>query len=103
MDISRIKSEQQSSIDALRIMAEPKVAKQDSAALESTVEVPVSADEANLDGLQSLKDIVLGADEIRSDLVESLRQKIANGEDLSSMDTAEALMDSGFVDYLLGD
>ncbi len=104
MDISRLKSNDILQAEALRIGAQSFEAKQAAKAAgleDAAVAAEVPADAVSLDALKGVTDIVKQAQSMRMDLVEAMRTMIANGDEPSSSDIAEALINGGFTEYFL--
>jgi|GEM_PF-2872452 len=106
MDISRLKSNETSQLDSLRIgIQDVKANRAASAATsqDANAAVEVPADEASLEGLEQMKNMVKQAQDMRLDLVASIKQMLAEGHDFSSADIAGALVDGGFGEYFTED
>ncbi len=102
MDISRLNSNETAALDSLRISPQQVKANQAAnaaAAQDANASIEVPADEVSLDGIAQVKEMVKQAQDMRLDLIASVRAMLDRGEDFSSADIAEALVDGGFAEY----
>ncbi len=102
MDISRLNSNETAALDSLRISAEQvkaNLAANAAASQDANASIEVPVDSVSLDGLGKLKEIVKEAQDMRLDLIASVKAMLDRGEDFSSADIAEALVEGGFAEY----
>jgi anti-sigma28 factor (negative regulator of flagellin synthesis) len=104
MDISRLKSNNNLEAEALRIGGQSFEANKAATATkpeDAAAAVEVPADAVSLDALEGVTKIVKQAQDMRLDLVAAMREMIANGDEPSSADIADALLNSGFAEYFI--
>ena len=102
MDISRLNSNEAAQLDSLRISPQQVKANQAANAAvtqDANASIEVPADTVSLDGMAQVTEIVKQAPDMRLDLIASVRAMLDRGEDFSSADIAEALVDGGFAKY----